>query len=1264
MINVSQTIKNSCKADTNTHTEYIIINGQTIYIKGKLNATAYKDTTFFGTFNMKVLEFETENTTQFRNREFEYYKVIDGNAFKVGTFITTEVVDNDSKDTIKVTANDYALKFAVPYTSELDYGSGEITLYDVLEECCNQVGVELENKFIDNNSFKVDSNQFVNGELVGDVICAIAGISGNFATITNEDKLRLTFTNGTGAEQTTTIDGSTQINASGFKDIELLAKTTQETTTGKNLLKNDLATRTESGITITKNSDGTYKVNGTATADISLAINNDFVSMSGTWRMLGCPSGGSSTTYMLSAYVGYWGGGSPNIDTGSGTNITYTGNVKVRFYIKSGTTCNNLIFKPMLTTDTSATINDWEPYTNGASPNPNFPQPIETTTGRNTIDVIGKNIFNFDDFLTQRGATYTNNNGVYSITTWKGGLYNNPYTLNLTAGQTYTFSQLYQTQTSTNVRFEILKNGTIYTSSYATSQDSLTRTFTADSSVYTIRLNYTSKTDPIIINKPMIEKSSTATTYEPYIGNSYEVNLGKNLLPNTATTTTINGITFTANVDGTILVSGTASATAYLTYPTFSLNAGTYTLNAGVYVNTLTRIQLVEDTSGRPLLASTQNASSQTFTTTATKNVFLQFRVNSGEVINTTFYPQLEKGATASSYSPYFEPIELCKIGTYQDRLFKSSGKNLIGLPNDWTYNSSGIRATVNNDKIIISGTSTAVSLIDIPLLQTIPSSLGTMIKSLRPTGTYTGVQTSLRQQVANTSAGVWSNDGATTSGTLSGDAYWFRIQVNSGITINCTLQPQIETGSVVSNYEPYGNYWYKYKAIGKVVLNGTENWLSQTQTGFYRYGLTIDEINNNSSLANQILIISNQFRGITFNSRANDINETIYVVNNGQQHQFFVNTKLFNTIANFKTHLNSNNLVNYYVLATPTYERITNEELIGQLERLKTLHLFDGINNITTNAPYFLTYLDGNVEVLEDYTDLDDKRDTQPITSVSIGTSQVEGQEAILRDESLIAQYGEHWLVINDNPFGYTLEKRQQLVKAIFDKVKGFGYSSFKSEYSYRPYLELGDKIKFRNKNGDLINSAILRYDFDFDNCTFEAPSITSATINYELSPDANELAKRAEIIANQAETSITSITQELQIDEDGNSQVIESIKTTQTQNSLDIEAITSYQEIDGERVLTGVKTGKGFTFNNSGLIIQSTDNTYKAVHNEIGDYYYDGDTPLGETTNEGSKFKNMDLYGEFRYGKDDIDDNALFVSMKYEDDGEECFGHFWNGD
>jgi hypothetical protein len=33
---------------------------------------------------------------------------------------------------------------------------------------------------------------------------------------------------------------------------------------------------------------------------------------------------------------------------------------------------------------------------------------------------------------------------------------------------------------------------------------------------------------------------------------------------------------------------------------------------------------------------------------------------------------QIEKGSTATTYAPYFTPIELCKIGTYQDYIYKS----------------------------------------------------------------------------------------------------------------------------------------------------------------------------------------------------------------------------------------------------------------------------------------------------------------------------------------------------------------------------------------------------------------------------------------------------------------------------------------------------------------------------------------------------------------------------------------------------------------
>ena len=74
-------------------------------------------------------------------------------------------------------------------------------------------------------------------------------------------------------------------------------------------------------------------------------------------------------------------------------------------------------------------------------------------------------------------------------------------------------------------------------------------------------------------------------------------------------------------------------------------------------------------------------------------------------------------------------------------------------------------------------------------------------------------------------------------------------------------------------------------------------------------------------------------------------------------------------------------------------------------------------------------------------------KRNTHPINVVSLGMSQVEGENITLRDEESIAADGENCLAINDNPFAYTQEKREELIVELFDKVKGFSYTSYEEQ-------------------------------------------------------------------------------------------------------------------------------------------------------------------------------------------------------------------------
>ena len=193
--NVSSIFKANCKKDSVKYREYIVIDNKEVDIKGDLSDTAYKDNTFFGKFNLKMLKFETENDIDYKKKEFVYYKEVNGEALKIGTFIVTEVKDSDTFESVNVTAYDYGLKFANPYVTSLDYSN--TTLFQVIQEICTNCGVELENASLPNGSFIVDSNQFVNGEQFGDVVAQASGINGMFATINSNDKLEFIFTNET-----------------------------------------------------------------------------------------------------------------------------------------------------------------------------------------------------------------------------------------------------------------------------------------------------------------------------------------------------------------------------------------------------------------------------------------------------------------------------------------------------------------------------------------------------------------------------------------------------------------------------------------------------------------------------------------------------------------------------------------------------------------------------------------------------------------------------------------------------------------------------------------------------------------------------------------------------------------------------------------------------------------------------------------------------------------------------------------------------------
>ena len=152
----------------------------------------------------------------------------------------------------------------------------------------------------------------------------------------------------------------------------------------------------------------------------------------------------------------------------------------------------------------------------------------------------------------------------------------------------------------------------------------------------------------------------------------------------------------------------------------------------------------------------------------------------------------------------------------------------------------------------------------------------------------------------------------------------------------------------------------------------------------------------------------------------------------------------------------------------------------------------------------------------LNSYKELVIKRNTHPINLVSLGISDIEGENVVSRDEDSISKDGENSLVINDNPFAYTEEKRKQLITALFECVKGFEYTAYEISGQSKPYLETGDEIVAIDKEGNLYNSFLLRFNFKSPKgleSEMSAPSITKATVEYQNVPSALDVAKRTEI-------------------------------------------------------------------------------------------------------------------------------------------------------
>lgn len=977
---LTSTWKNGCNAKTLTFSEYIIIDNKKIPVKAVLKDDCYNNGNFIGTFIFKEISFEVENNIDFKQKEFEYYKVVNGETIKFGTFITTEITDNDTTELVKVVGMDFGLKTQVEYMSSLDYSSGLITLLDVWNECCELSGLVSGITDFTNSDFIVESDQFTGtGATIRDVFVAIAQSSCSFVKVMNDDKIYLIFNE----YESNKKDGKTLIIDNSVYNtnlkLQLYGKSTQETRSGRNLLNVTAESFSMMGVTVTINSDKTIVLNGTYTGTETYwrRLAKDFTIPAGTYTLSnGNPKTSTSTAIFKDD--------SNNFDIVDVSTKTFTEEKVIKPYLRIavGSSFNNFKIYPMIVS--GDTVGEYEPY--GVMPSPDYPSEIENIKGKNLLpEVIDKTT------QTKNGITLT-------------FLENNKINLKGTSTATTVFDLLLKesTKITKDIYVHFRNNGTGSASiAFLNSSgqfgwcgfnetnkiSKLNGVSSESSDINKIRFFVNTGQTIDITFQPSLEYTSAITRYVPY-GNIQIVETGKNIAKfDQSKNTNINSWIYTSNVANNI--TATKKGTGDSFYATFVANVVkdeqyVFSTSTSEHISMYCYSDKFWGTVIKGLSAvGLSSAVPLKFTSNYTGQMVIGLYGTTTSVEAKDF--QLEKGPIATPYEPYTE--EVVNIDLKGNELTKY-------------------------DKLIIKdGRAT---------IQKKSRHLSLAIKDMNNFEDYPG---------------------------------W---------------QPQPEL------LKDYPNKNGSFDSVPISYMTNISN------SGF--------RVSLNTVGSNGVIFLSKSVYGLTQTQWKEKYPDLVFDL--------------------------------IYELETP-------EEI--DLGKITTLKTFDDTTYITNSedAEMSIKYSIIN-EVIEDYTDLDDKRDTKPITCVRLGMSQIVGENLDLKDDELVKKYGEHWLIINDNPFAYTQKKREELIYAILDKIKGFGYSAFSAKTSFKPYLTCGDIIKFKNKNGELINSILLRYEHNYDEITLEAPSETSATVNYVYPANTIDLYKKAEAKVDKEANNITLLTEQ----------------------------------------------------------------------------------------------------------------------------------------
>lgn len=544
----------------------------------------------------------------------------------------------------------------------------------------------------------------------------------------------------------------------------------------------------------------------------------------------------------------------------------------------------------------------------------------------------------------------------------------------------------------------------------------------------------------------------------------------------------------------------------------------------------------------------------------------------------------------------------------------KTTGKNLCYVE-DGTATSQTVAITFSDNKLKLNGTTSAAI-----------SANANIWKNIKFTAKEQGKYKILSKSAFPTGAafGYYLENSSTLIGTgsvLQPGNYTVGIYIPANATFNnFETALQIEPGETSTDFEPYQ---------GNTQLYVLDNPLR-----------SIGDIKDLLYIKNGMLYVDRKIGSVVLNGSENWDKST----DDGGYPRYF--TIISDAYYHDDNKRHSDKIKSNYFIATTTTSpqsiyQYRDQMLFDTPTTLNTLQLFKSwLSTHNTEVQYVLAepYTEelGTIEVPSTY---------EEITYIDISSN------------------------INTNTYLQYREDKTQ-VEAILNEVDEFDIDSLKTgKILGNPAIDSYDLIQITDGNkifktlatNDLVYTGVLINTFD--------------TQIGEEAKEQNVFINGEETFKKWARTSIDNVEGSISLQAGKIDEANDRINTTNltidsqgallnvlaNNSNIDVQYDSAGNPLSGE--VREVTTTTGFKFNAEGMTIEDTSSNFKALHRNTGVTYYDGTTIVGQYTKDGSKQKDLELFGVYYYGKNDLPDTPMFVAQLYTDkNGEECFGHFYN--